>query len=232
MGRIARSYRFDYGVRHACPHLCQPRRTEGRKLVGVGILVEDLNAWYGTTHTLQDINLHIPANHATALIGPSGCGKSTFVRCLNRMHETNPVARVTGVVRIGDRDIYGEAKPVEIRRRVGMVFQRPNPFPTMSIYDNVAAGLKLNGYSNRRALDEIVERSLKNSALWEEVKDDLKSKSGASLSGGQQQRLCIARALAVDPEVPQTDPPASALDPVSTSKIEDLIFQLKSQYTI
>jgi phosphate transport system ATP-binding protein len=148
------------------------------------------------------------------------------------MHETNPIARVTGTVRIGDLDIYTDAKPVEIRRRVGMVFQRPNPFPTMSIYDNVASGLKLNGYSNRHALDEIVERSLKNSALWDEVKDDLKSKSGASLSGGQQQRLCIARALAVDPEVLLMDEPASALDPVSTSKIEDLIFQLKSQYTI
>ena len=200
--------------------------------MGVGINVEHLNAWYGTTHTLQDINLNIPANHATALIGPSGCGKSTFVRCLNRMHETNPIARATGVVKMGDVDIYKDANPVEIRRRVGMVFQRPNPFPTMSIYDNVASGLKLNGFRNRTVLDETVERSLKSAALWEEVKDDLKKKSGASLSGGQQQRMCIARALAVDPEVLLMDEPASALDPVSTSKIEDLIFQLKSQYTI
>jgi phosphate transport system ATP-binding protein len=200
--------------------------------VGVGIQVENLNAWYGTTHTLQDINLHIPANHATALIGPSGCGKSTFVRCLNRMHETNPIARATGTIKMGDLDVYKDASPVEIRRRVGMVFQRPNPFPTMSIYDNVASGLKLNGFTNRRILDETVERSLKQAALWEEVKDDLKKKSGASLSGGQQQRMCIARALAVDPEVLLMDEPASALDPVSTSKIEDLIFQLKSQYTI
>jgi phosphate transport system ATP-binding protein len=200
--------------------------------VGVGIQVENLNAWYGTTHTLQDINLHIPANHATALIGPSGCGKSTFVRCLNRMHETNPIARTTGVVRMGEVDIYKGASPVEIRRRVGMVFQRPNPFPTMSIYDNVVSGLKLNGFRNRRVLDETVERSLKQAALWDEVKDDLKKKSGASLSGGQQQRMCIARALAVDPEVLLMDEPASALDPVSTSKIEDLIFQLKSEYTI
>jgi phosphate transport system ATP-binding protein len=200
--------------------------------VGVGIQVENLNAWYGSTHTLQDINLHIPANHATALIGPSGCGKSTFVRCLNRMHETNPIARATGTVRMGEVDIYKDASPVVIRRRVGMVFQRPNPFPTMSIYDNVASGLKLNGFNNRKILDETVERSLKASALWEEVKDDLKKKSGASLSGGQQQRMCIARALAVDPEVLLMDEPASALDPVSTSKIEDLIFQLKSQYTI
>jgi phosphate transport system ATP-binding protein len=200
--------------------------------VGAGINVEHLNAWYGTTHTLQDINLSLPANHATALIGPSGCGKSTFVRCLNRMHETNPIARATGVVKLGDLDIYKDAQPVEIRRRIGMVFQRPNPFPTMSIYDNVASGLKLNGFRNRAVLNETVERSLRAAALWEEVKDDLKKKSGASLSGGQQQRMCIARALAVDPEVLLMDEPASALDPVSTSKIEDLIFQLKSQYTI
>jgi phosphate transport system ATP-binding protein len=200
--------------------------------MGVGIDVEHLNAWYGTTHTLQDINLKLPANHATALIGPSGCGKSTFVRCLNRMHETNPTARAEGVVRMGDIDIYKDAQPVEIRRRIGMVFQRPNPFPTMSIYDNVASGLKLNGFRNKAVLDETVERSLRSAALWEEVKDDLKKKSGASLSGGQQQRMCIARALAVDPEVLLMDEPASALDPVSTSKIEDLIFQLKSQYTI
>ncbi len=200
--------------------------------MGVGILVEHLNAWYGTTHTLQDINLHIPANHATALIGPSGCGKSTFVRCLNRMHETNPIARATGTVKMGDLDIYKDISPVEIRRRVGMVFQRPNPFPTMSIYDNVVSGLKLNGFRNRAILDETCERSLKAAALWDEVKDDLKKKSGASLSGGQQQRMCIARAIAVDPEVLLMDEPASALDPVSTSKIEDLIFQLKAQYTI
>jgi phosphate transport system ATP-binding protein len=194
--------------------------------MGVGIDVTNLNAWYGTNHTLQDINLKVPANHATALIGPSGCGKSTFVRCLNRMHETTRGARVEGTVQIGDIDIYKDASPVE------MVFQRPNPFPTMSIYDNVAAGLKLNGFRNRRVLDEVVERSLKSAALWEEVKSDLRKKSGASLSGGQQQRLCIARALAVDPEVLLMDEPASALDPVSTSKIEDLIFELKSQYTI
>ncbi len=148
------------------------------------------------------------------------------------MHETNPIARATGTVKMGEVDIYKDASPVVIRRRIGMVFQRPNPFPTMSIYDNVASGLKLNGFNNRKILDETVERSLKASALWEEVKDDLKKKSGASLSGGQQQRMCIARALAVDPEVLLMDEPASALDPVSTSKIEDLIFQLKSQYTI
>jgi len=200
--------------------------------VGVDIRVENLNAWYGQVHTLKDVSLHISANQATALIGPSGCGKSTFVRCLNRMHETNPIARAEGSVRMGEIDIYRDATPVEIRRRVGMVFQRPNPFPSMSIYDNVASGLKLNGYRKRRVLDEVVERSLKQAALWDEVKDDLKKKSGASISGGQQQRLCIARALAVDPEVLLMDEPASALDPVSTAKIEDLIFELKCQYTI
>jgi phosphate transport system ATP-binding protein len=200
--------------------------------VGVAIEVSDLNAWYGANHTLQNINLKIPANHATALIGPSGCGKSTFVRCLNRMHETNPIGRVTGTVKVGPTDIYAQTSAVEVRRRIGMVFQRPNPFPTMSIYDNVASGLRLNGFRNRKVLDEVVERSLQNAALWDEVKNDLKKKSGASLSGGQQQRLCIARALAVDPEVMLMDEPASALDPVSTAKIEDLIFQLKTQYTI
>jgi phosphate transport system ATP-binding protein len=200
--------------------------------MGVGIEVNKLNAWYGANHTLEDITLHIPANEATALIGPSGCGKSTFVRCLNRMHETNPIGKVTGEVKVGGVDIYSDTSAVEVRRRIGMVFQRPNPFPTMSIYDNVASGLRLNGFRNRRVLEDVVERSLQHAALWDEVKDDLKKKSGASLSGGQQQRLCIARALAVDPEVLLMDEPASALDPVSTAKIEDLIFQLKSQYTI
>jgi phosphate transport system ATP-binding protein len=200
--------------------------------VGVGIEVQNLNAWYGSTHTLHDINLAIPANRATALIGPSGCGKSTFVRCLNRMHETNPIARVTGSVKLGGLDIYKEASPVAIRRRVGMVFQRPNPFPTMSIYENVATGLRLGGSTKRKRLDEIVEQSLRRAALWDEVKGTWKSKSGASLSGGQQQRLCIARALAIDPEVLLMDEPASALDPISTAKIEDLIFELKADYTI
>jgi phosphate transport system ATP-binding protein len=200
--------------------------------VGAGIEVKDLNAWYGANHTLHDITLTIPANRATALIGPSGCGKSTFVRCLNRMHETNPVARVTGSVKLGNLDIYADSPPVAVRRRIGMVFQRANPFPTMSIYDNVAIGLRLGGVTGRKRLDEIVERSLRRSALWEEVKDDWKRKSGASLSGGQQQRLCIARALAIDPEVLLMDEPASALDPISTAKIEDLIFELKVDYTI
>jgi phosphate transport system ATP-binding protein len=198
-----------------------------------GIHVRDLNAWFGSTQALHGISLEIPQKQSTAIIGPSGCGKSTFIRCLNRMHETLPNTRVEGTVKIGDLDIYGKGvSPVTIRRRVGMVFQKPNPFPTMSIYDNVAAGLKLNGFTNRHQLDGIVERSLRQSALWDEVKDNLKKKSGASLSGGQQQRLCIARALAVEPEVLLMDEPASALDPISTSKIEDLIFDLKKQYTV
>jgi phosphate transport system ATP-binding protein len=198
-----------------------------------GIHVENLNAWFGAKQALFGIGMEIPAKKATAIIGPSGCGKSTFVRCLNRMHETLPDTRVEGKVAIGDLDVYGKGvSPVWIRRRVGMVFQKPNPFPTMTIYDNVAAGLKLNGFRNRRELDNVVERSLKHAALWDEVKDDLKKKSGASLSGGQQQRLCIARALAVEPEVLLMDEPASALDPISTAKIEDLIFDLKKEYTV
>jgi phosphate transport system ATP-binding protein len=200
--------------------------------MGVGIQVETLNAWYGKSQALYDINLQVQANHATALIGPSGCGKSTFIRCINRMHETIPDARVQGRIRIGELDAYNGTSPTQLRRRVGMVFQKPNPFPTMSIYDNVASGLKLNGFRDRKRLDEVVERSLHASALWEEVKDSLHKKSGASLSGGQQQRLCIARALAVEPEVLLMDEPCSALDPISTGKIEELIFQLKEQYTI
>ncbi len=201
--------------------------------MGTPIHVSNLNAWFGKHRALENISVDVPPNHATAIIGPSGCGKSTFVRCVNRMHETVPDARVDGTVKLGDTDVYGNgSSPVEVRRKVGMVFQKPNPFPTMSIYDNVAAGLKLNGVRGRRQLDEVVERSLRQAALWDEVKDELKKKSGASLSGGQQQRLCIARALAVEPEVMLMDEPASALDPISTAKIEDLIYQLKEQYTI
>ncbi len=201
--------------------------------MGVGIEVQGLNAWFGKAQVLQQINMKADPNKVTAVIGPSGCGKSTFVRCLNRMHETVPDAKVAGKVQVGDIDVYGAGTAaVDVRRRIGMVFQKPNPFPTMSIYDNVAAGLKLNGFRNRRELDEIVERSLSSAALWNEVKDVLKKKSGASLSGGQQQRLCIARALAVEPELLLMDEPASALDPISTGKIEELIFQLKERYTV
>src|SRR5262245_54798185 len=199
--------------------------------MGVGIKVEGLNAFFGKSQALYGISMEVSPNQATAIIGPSGCGKSTFVRCLNRMHETIPGASSEGKVTAGETDLY-KLPAVEVRRKIGMVFQKPNPFPTMSIYDNVAAGLKLNGIRKRALLDEVVERSLRSSALWDEVKDHLKKKSGASLSGGQQQRLCIARALAVEPEVLLMDEPASALDPISTSKIEDLIFELKKEYTV
>jgi len=194
--------------------------------------IQKLNAWFGDHHVLKDISLSVEAQQVTALIGPSGCGKSTFIRCLNRLHEVVPGARVSGSVRLGDTDIYGPGvDPVAIRRRVGMVFQKPNPFPTMSVYDNVAAGLKLNGMRRRALLDERVERTLRQSALWDEVKDKL-HKSGASLSGGQQQRLCIARALAVEPEVLLLDEPCSALDPIATRRIEELLLELKESYTI
>jgi phosphate transport system ATP-binding protein len=199
--------------------------------MATAVEVRDLKAWFGKTEALHGINMAVEQNHATAVIGPSGCGKSTFIRCLNRMHETNPVARAEGDVRVGDMDIYS-MPAVEVRRKIGMVFQKPNPFPSMSIYDNVAAGLKLNGTRNHKDLDQIVEHSLQQAALWDEVKDTLKKKSGASLSGGQQQRLCIARALAVNPEVMLMDEPCSALDPISTAKIEDLIFELKQRLTI
>ena len=197
--------------------------------MATAVEVRDLKAWFGKTEALHGINMAVEQNHATAVIGPSGCGKSTFIRCLNRMHETNPVARAEGDVKVGDMDIYS-MPAVEVRRKIGMVFQKPNPFPSMSIYENVAAGLKLNG--NHKDLDQVVERSLRQAALWDEVKDTLKKKSGASLSGGQQQRLCIARALAVNPEVMLMDEPCSALDPISTAKIEDLIFELKQRLTI
>src|ERR1700690_1807414 len=201
--------------------------------MGVGIEVRGLNAWYGKNLSLKAIDMSVAANHVTAVIGPSGCGKSTFVRCLNRMHETIPDARAEGSVKVGEMDVYGSGSdPVEVRRRIGMVFQKPNPFPTMSIYGNVAAGLKLNGFRNRKQMNELVERSLKLAALWDEVKDYLHKKSGASLSGGQQQRLCIARALAVEPEVLLMDEPASALDPVSTLRIEDLMRELREGNTI
>jgi phosphate transport system ATP-binding protein len=201
--------------------------------MGVAIEVSNLNAWFGKFQALQDIKMTVEPSKATAIIGPSGCGKSTYVRCLNRMHETVADARVQGNVKVGDLEVYGNGTAaVDVRRRIGMVFQKPNPFPTMTIFDNVAAGLKLNGYRNRVELEEVVERSLRLSALWDEVKDVLRKKSGASLSGGQQQRLCIARALAVEPEVLLMDEPASALDPISTGKIEELIFQLKEHYTV
>ncbi len=192
--------------------------------------VRDLNAWYGSNHALRHVSLTVPPRSVMAAIGPSGCGKSTFLRCLNRMHELVPGARAEGRLLLDGQDLLGrDVDPVSLRRRVGMVFQRPNPFPTMSIRDNVAAGLRLNGIGGRH--DEIVERTLRQAALWDEVKDRLGS-SALGLSGGQQQRLCIARALAVQPEVLLMDEPASALDPIATAKIEDLIHELKERYTI
>src|SRR5512138_830848 len=191
-----------------------------------------LNAWFGAKQALKDINISIKPNAVTAIIGPSGCGKSTFIRILNRMHELTPNAKLTGQVLLDCEDIYAkEVDPVMIRRRVGMVFQKPNPFPTMSIYDNVAAGLRLTGAKKGRDLDEIVRRSLEQATLWEEVRDDLK-KPGTSISGGQQQRLCIARAIALQPEVILMDEPCSALDPIATAKIEELIVELKEDYTV
>ena len=192
-----------------------------------------LNAWFGTHQALKDVNLTMCDRTVTAIIGPSGCGKSTFIRCLNRLHEEIPGARASGNVLLDGEDIYGPGvDPVRVRARVGMVFQRPNPFPTMSIFDNVVAGVRLNGSRRSRAeLAGIAERSLRQAALWEEVKDGLHD-SGVSLSGGQQQRLCIARALAVEPEVILMDEPCSALDPIATAKIEELIRELKETYTI
>jgi phosphate transport system ATP-binding protein len=197
------------------------------------IHVSDLNIYYGDFLAVEGVSMTIPARSVTALIGPSGCGKSTFLRSLNRMHEVIPGARVEGKVVVDDQDLYGpEVDPVQVRRQIGMVFQRPNPFPTMSIYDNVIAGMRLNNKKLKKsAADDAVEKSLRGANLWEEVKQRL-NRPGASLSGGQQQRLCIARAIAVEPQVLLMDEPASALDPISTSAIEDLIHELKTDYTI
>ena len=195
------------------------------------ITVEDLNLWYGSTQALHHVSMEIPEKSITALIGPSGCGKSTFLKTLDRMNDLVPDVRIEGTVRYDGRDIFAPDVDVnELRRQVGMVFQKPNPFP-MSIYDNVAYGPRTHGVRNRAKLDEIVEQSLRSAAIWDEVKDRLK-KNALGLSGGQQQRLCIARALAVEPQVLLMDEPTSALDPISTSKIEELAIELKKQYTI
>jgi phosphate transport system ATP-binding protein len=191
-----------------------------------------LKAGFGSNLVLNGIDLQIPQNRITAVMGPSGCGKTTFIRCLNRLHELTPGATVEGEAFLDGQNIYDKnVDPVAIRRRIGMVFQKPNPFPTMSIYHNVVAGLTLNGVRNKKVLDHAVEQSLRGAYLWDEVKDKLTS-SGASLSGGQQQRLCIARALAVEPEVLLMDEPCSALDPTATAKIEELVSNLKKDYTI
>ena len=195
------------------------------------ITVEDLNLWYGSTQALHHVSMEIPEKSITALIGPSGCGKSTFLKTLDRMNDLVPGVRIEGTVRYDGRDIFAPDVDVnELRRQVGMVFQKPNPFP-MSIYDNVAYGPRTHGVRNRAKLDEIVEQSLRSAAIWDEVKDRLK-KTALGLSGGQQQRLCIARALAVEPQVLLMDEPTSALDPISTSKIEELAIELKKRYTI
>jgi phosphate transport system ATP-binding protein len=195
--------------------------------------VQHLSAWYGPRKAIEDVTLPILERHITAIIGPSGCGKSTMIRCLNRMHEVVRGARAEGVVALGGQNVYdASVDPVDLRRQIGMVFQKPNPFPTMSIFDNVVAGLRLQGGWTTRVLDEVAERSLRQSALFDEVKDVWKKASGASLSGGQQQRLCIARTLAVEPRVILMDEPCSALDPIATYRIEELMNDLKGQYTI
>jgi phosphate transport system ATP-binding protein len=197
----------------------------------VKMQVDTLRAWFGAKEALRGVSLPVIQNRVTAIIGPSGCGKSTFVRCLNRMHEVVPGGRAEGRVLLDGEDIYGKnVDPVEVRRRVGMVFQKANPFPAMSIRDNVIAGLKLNGVKVPDT-DAVVERALRQVALWDEVKDDLR-RSGSSLSGGQQQRLCIARAFAIEPEILLMDEPCSALDPIATAKVEELIHELSDRYTI
>jgi phosphate transport system ATP-binding protein len=192
----------------------------------------NVDAWFGQKQILKAVNLSVKPHSVTAIIGPSGCGKSTFLRCFNRMHELVPNARMAGQILLDGKNIYDKhMDPVQIRRRVGMVFQKPNPFPTMNIYDNVAAGLRLTGAKKDKNLDEIVKHSLEQATLWDEVKDDLK-KPGTSISGGQQQRLCIARAIALQPEVILMDEPCSALDPIATAKIEKLVIELKQDYAV
>lgn len=213
---------------HSQPESAGSIATDPRQ---IKIVTRNLSLFYGTKQAIKDISLDIPEHCVTALIGPSGCGKSTFLRCLNRMNDLIDSVRIEGGVEIDHVDIYSKGIDVaQLRKRVGMIFQQSNPFPK-SIYDNVAYGPRINGIRNRAILDEIVERSLRQAALWDEVRDDLQ-KSGLSLSGGQQQRLCIARALAVNPEILLMDEPASALDPIATAKIEDLIYELKQEYTI
>jgi phosphate transport system ATP-binding protein len=215
----------------------QPRtESEGRPKAEppvYALAIENLNAYYGAAHAVGDVTLQVPKGQVTAIIGPSGCGKSTLLRCLNRMHEVIPGARATGRVLIGDVDVYApQTDPVEVRSMVGMVFQKANPFPMMSIYENVAAGPRLRGWTLKRTeMDDLVERNLRRAALWDEVKDRL-HRSGGALSGGQQQRLCIARALATDPSVVLMDEPASALDPIATYKIEELVRELSEEITI
>jgi phosphate transport system ATP-binding protein len=216
--------------KHEVPPL--PPEPRGMFAASSKLEVSQLRAWYGHKQALFDVSLPIRSNRVTAIIGPWGCGKSTLIRCMNRMHELVPGAAVEGQVMLDGEDIYGSGlDPVDVRRRIGMVFQKPNPFPNMSIADNVVAGLRLAGAKDRKRLEAATRTNLERVNLWDEVHDDLK-RSGASLSGGQQQRLCIARALAIDPEVLLMDEPCSALDPTATSKIEQLITELKEHYTV
>jgi phosphate transport system ATP-binding protein len=221
------------------PEVVEPRESgaalllnSGGEPLPVALEAKNVSMWYGAKRAIDNVSMDMPAKAVTAIIGPSGCGKSTFIRALNRMHELSPHARIEGSVFLHGQNLYASGiDPAIVRRRVGMVFQKSNPFPTMSIGENVIVGLRLNGVKERKFLNERLERSLRMAALWDEVKDDL-HKSGTSLSGGQQQRLCIARALAVEPEVLLMDEPCSALDPIATAKIEELIQGLKAQYTI
>ena len=223
----------------ARPEVVEPRDSGAAVLLNtereplpLAIEAKNVSMWYGSKRAIDNMSLDMPAKAVTAIIGPSGCGKSTFIRALNRMHELVPQARIEGSVFLHGQNLYAsDMDPAVVRRRVGMVFQKSNPFPTMSIGENVVVGLRLNGVSDRKFLNERLEQSLRMAALWDEVKDDLQ-KSGTSLSGGQQQRLCIARALVVEPEVLLMDEPCSALDPIATAKIEELIQGLKAQYTI
>jgi phosphate transport system ATP-binding protein len=218
----------------SAPSLRAPARAPAARAhnPGLALVARKVNAWYGTKHALRDIELEVERHAITALIGPSGCGKSTFLRCINRMHETIPGARAEGELLLDGRQILGTAvDPVLLRRRVGMVFQKPNPFPSMTIRENVLAGLRLTGGLAKADADALVEKSLRRAALWDEVKDVL-DRPGTSMSGGQQQRLCIARAIAVEPEVLLMDEPCSALDPISTRRIEELMLELKERYTI
>jgi phosphate transport system ATP-binding protein len=209
-----------------------PPPASGEPAAKLTFEAKNVSIWYGAKRAIEDVSLNIASNAVTAIIGPSGCGKSTFLRALNRMHELTPKTRMEGTVLLHGEDLYSSSvDPAIVRRRVGMVFQKSNPFPTMTIGENVIVGLRLNGVRNQKFLNERLEKSLRMAALWDEVKDDL-HKPGTSLSGGQQQRLCIARALAVEPEVILMDEPCSALDPIATAKIEELIYELKAQYTI
>ncbi|HEY7570493.1 MAG TPA: phosphate ABC transporter ATP-binding protein PstB [Nitrososphaeraceae archaeon] len=198
----------------------------------IKLSIQNVNAWFGKKHAVKGVSLEVKENSVTAFIGPSGCGKTTLLRCINRMHEMTPNAKAEGRVILDGVDVYDKSSdPAMVKRRIGMVFQKPNPFPTMSIHDNVAAGLKLNGIRDKKLINEVVEQSLKGAALWDEVRNDLHM-PGMGLSGGQQQRLCLARALAMQPEILLMDEPTSALDPIASSKIEDLVQQLKEHLTI